>query len=139
MSSTKIICKNLGILHIKAIHTPSGSSIYTDAPKDHDGNGEGFAPTDLLASSLGTCVITMMSIEAKRRGWDLGEIELHVNKIMTSKAPRKIESLLLEIFIPYKLDHSKFEVLKSAADECLVKINPEYSINIELNWQQGNI
>ena len=59
-------------MHTEAKHSLSGSVIYTDAPKDHNGDGKDFAPTDLLASALGTCVITIMGIEAKRRGWELG-------------------------------------------------------------------
>ena len=79
----KIICTYLGNLHTEAKHSLSGSVIHTDAPKDHDGEGKDFAPTDLLASSLGTCVITIMGIEAKRRGWYLGNIKVDVYKIMT--------------------------------------------------------
>ena len=83
MNSTKICCKYLGDLHAEAKHSFSGSIIYTDAPKDHDGEGQNFAPTDLIASALGTCIITIMGIEAKRRGWQLGEINVDVYKIMT--------------------------------------------------------
>ena len=68
----KISCTYLGDLQTEAKHSLSGRVIHTDAPKDHDGEGKDFAPTDLLASSLGTCVITIMAIEAKRRGWKLG-------------------------------------------------------------------
>ena len=78
MNSTKISCKYLGDLHAEAKHSQSGSVIYTDAPKDHDGNGKDFAPTDVLVFALGTCVITIMGIEAKRRGWKLDEINVHV-------------------------------------------------------------
>ena len=70
----KISCTYLGDLQTEAKHSLSGSVIHTDAPKDHDGEGKDYAPTDLLASSLGTCVITIMAIEAKRRGWKLGKI-----------------------------------------------------------------
>ena len=91
-------------MHTEAKHSLSGSVIYTDAPKDHDGEGKDFAPTDLLASSLGTCVITIMGIEAKRRGWELGKIQIDVYKIMTTEGPRKIKSLELEIYMPSELD-----------------------------------
>ena len=82
-------------MHTEAKHSLSGSVIHTDAPKDHDGEGKDFAPTGLLASSLGTCVITIMGIEAKPRWWVLGEIKIDVYKIMTSEGPRKIKSLVL--------------------------------------------
>ncbi len=123
-------------MHTQAKHSPSGSIIFTDAPKDHDGNGKDFAPTDLLASALGTCVITIMAIEAKRRGWEINDIKIHVYKTMTSKGPRKIKSLLLEIFMPSDLDIQKYKVLKNIADECPVKVNLENSIDIQFNWHK---
>ena len=134
MNSTKVSCKYLGDLQTEAKHFQSGSVIYTDAPIDHDGEGRDFAPTDLLASSLGTCVITIMAIEAKRRGWELGEIKIDVYKIMTSKGPRKIKSLILEIFMPSKLDSQKYKLLQQTAQSCPVKINLEESMEIKLNW-----
>ena len=136
-NSTQISCKYLGDLHTEAKHIPSGSVIHTDAPKDHDGNGEDFAPTDLLASALGTCVITIMGIEAKRRGWSIGEINIQVYKIMTLESPRKIKSLVLEIFMSNELDSNKYRVLQSIADDCPVKLNLEDSIDIKFNWYYG--
>ena len=58
-------------MHTEAKHCLSGCVIKTDAPKDHDGKGENFVPTDLLASALGTCVITIMGIEAKKESGKL--------------------------------------------------------------------
>tara|TARA_Y100001968_G_scaffold14299_1_gene11592 strand:+ start:266 stop:673 length:408 start_codon:yes stop_codon:yes gene_type:complete len=134
MNSTKISCRYLGDLHAEAKHSLSGSIIYTDAPKDHDGQGKNFAPTDLLASALGTCIITIMGIEAKRRGWELGEINVDVYKTMTTNGPRKIKLLILEIFMPCELDAHKLKVLQSVSQECPVKINLEESIDIQFNW-----
>ena len=118
----------------EAKHSLSGSVIHTDAPKDHDGEGKDFAPTDLLASSLGTCVITIMAIEAKRRGWKLGNIKIDVYKTMTSDGPRKIKTLVLEIFMPSDLDSQKYKILQNTADDCPVKLNLESSIDIKLKW-----
>ena len=87
-------------MHTESKHSLSGSVIHTDAPKDHDGKGEDFAPTDLLASSLGTCVITIMGIEANRKGWNLGKFKIDVFKIMTSNGPIKIKTLILDILYP---------------------------------------
>ena len=126
-------------MHTEAKHSLSGSVIHTDAPTDHDGEGKDFAPTDLLASSLGTCVITIMAIEAKRRGWELGNIKIDVYKIMTSEGPRKIKTLVLEIFMPSELDSQKFETLKRTAEECPVKLNLESSVDIKLNWHKTKI
>ena len=139
MNSTKISCSYLGDLHTEAKHSLSGSIIHTDAPKDHDGEGRDFAPTDLLASSLGTCVITIMGIEAKRRGWNLGNIKVDVYKIMTSEGPRKIKILVLEIFMSSELDSHKYKILQKIADECPVKLNLESSVDILFNWNQRTI
>jgi len=126
-------------LHTEAIHSLSGSVIHTDAPKDHDGEGKDFAPTDLLASSLGTCVMTIMGIEAKRRGWNIGKIQIEVYKKMTSDGPRKIKNLILEIFMPSELDSHKYKILKRVAEDCPVKLNLESSVDIKLNWHQTKI
>ena len=135
--STKISCKYLGDLQSEAIHSLSGNVIHTDAPKDHEGEGTNFAPTDLLASSLGTCVITIMGIEAKRRGWgELHDLKINIYKIMTSEGPRKIKSLVLEIFMPSNLDSQKYKILQRKVEDCPVKLNLEDSINIDLNWYQ---
>ncbi len=120
-------------------HSLSGSIIHTDAPKDHDGEGKDFAPTDLLASSLGTCVITIMGIEAKRRGWELGKIKIDVYKTMTSEGHRKIKTLELEIFMPSELDSEKYKILQRVSEDCPVKLNLEGSVDIKFNWHQKNI
>ena len=121
-------------MRTEAKHSLSGSVIHTDAPKDHDGEGTDFAPTDLLASSLGTCVITIMGIEAKRRGWELGNIHIDVYKIMNTKGPRKIKTLVLEIYMPSEIDCQKYKIFQRIAEECPVKLNLEESVDIKLNW-----
>ena len=126
-------------MHTEAKHSLSGSVIHTDAPKDHDGEGKDFAPTDLLATSLGTCVMTIMGIEAKRRGWDIGKIQIEVYKKMTSEGPRKIKNLILEIFMPSELDSYKYKILQRVAEDCPVKLNLESSVDIKLNWHQTKI
>ena len=134
MNYTKINCNYLGNLRTEAKHSLSGNVIHTDAPKDHDGEGTDFAPTDLLASSLGTCVITIMGIEAKRRGWELGQIQIDVYKIMTTEGPRKIKTLVLEIYMPSEIDSQKYKILQRTAEDCPVKLNLESSLDIKLNW-----
>ncbi len=123
-------------MHTEAKHSLSGSVIHTDAPKDHDGEGKGFAPTDLLASSLGTCLITIMGIEAKRRMWELSKIKIDVYKTMTSEGPRKIKTLRLEIFMPSEIDAEKYKILQRIAEDCPVKLNLESCMDLKLNWHQ---
>jgi putative redox protein len=72
---TRISCRYTGDLHCAAEHEPSGMTLSTDAPHDHDGRGETFSPTDLLATALGTCILTVMGITAKRRNWFVTDAE----------------------------------------------------------------
>ena len=98
-------------MHTETKHSLSESVIHSDISKDHDGEGKDFAPTDLLASSLITYVMTIMGINAKRSGWNVSKIQIGVYKRMISDGHRKIKNLILEIFMPFKLDSHKNKIL----------------------------
>ena len=89
-----------GGLHCRAEHRPSKASFVTDAPVDNGGRGESFSPTDLVATGLGCCLMTIMGIVAKQRNIDLEGTKVHVVKEMTSKPVRRIASLKVTIRIP---------------------------------------
>lgn len=131
---TTIDCRYSGDLHCKAVHGPSGRELQTDAPTDHDGLGESFSPTDLLATSLGTCVLTVMGITAKRRGWNVQGATARVEKDMTQQGPRKIARLRVEVTLPEHCDHDQRRLLMRMAEECPVKRNLEGAMAIELIW-----
>ena len=131
--STTIHCRYTGELHCQAEHGPSGSQLHTDAPSDHAGLGEGFAPTDLVATALGTCVLTIMGIAAKERGWDLEGTELSVEKTMQPE-PRRIASLELSITLPSHLNSSQRQLLQQAANQCPVKLSLEGAIPMHFRW-----
>ena len=84
-------------------------------------------------------MLTIMGIEAKRRGWEPGEIKIDVYKIMTSEGPRKIKTLILEIFMPFELDSKEYKILKSSAENCPVKLNLEACLEIKMNWHEEKI
>ena len=131
---TTIDCRYTGDLHCEATHGPSGHQLHTDAPSDHDGLGESFSPTDLLATSLGTCVLTVMGITAKRRQWDVRGATARVEKRMTQSGPRKIEELRLHVHLPEHCTAEQRRLLMRMADECPVKRNLEHALTIELIW-----
>lgn len=112
----------------------SGEKLRTDAPLDHAGKGENFAPTDLLATAVGTCFLTVMGITAKEKGWKLDEITVEIDKKMTTQGPRKIESLLLKIDMPPALTSDQLKILQKATKDCPVLRNLNDSINIKVNW-----
>ena len=131
---TKIKCFYLGNLNCEAMHLQSGSLIKTDAPLDHCGKGESFSPTDLLATSLGTCLLTIMAIKAKSRGFDLEGIYLNIEKIMTQSNDRKIKKLIIDIFIPESISNVTIDFLKKASEDCPVTRNLSQEIDIKTRW-----
>src|SRR5688572_25016704 len=82
-----------GDLHTTARHGPSGQALSTDAPKDNEGRGESFSPTDLLATALGTCMVTVMGIYARKKGVSLEGAKISVKKHMVSEPSRRVGRL----------------------------------------------
>ena len=120
--------KYLGELRTSSQHLSSGKEIITDAPKDNQGKGEAFSPTDLLASSLASCMLTIMGIAARSRGINIDGTEVHVQKIMDAN-PRRVKEIVVEFFLPDE-DYSEGDkkVLEQAAATCPVAL----SLNKEL-------
>ena len=131
---SKVKCSYLGDLKCEAIHLQSGSLIKTDAPLDHCGKGENFSPTDLLATSLGSCLITIMAIKARSNGWELENIYLDIEKIMTKNKERKIKQLIIDIYIPRSLPKEKFDFIQQASKDCPVTRNLSDSLDLQINW-----
>lgn len=90
----------LGELSVRAKHGPSGNEIVTDAPTDNGGNGSSFSPTDLVATALGTCVLTIIGLVAERHDLKLEGAKVRVFKEMISKPVRRIASLKTVVTMP---------------------------------------
>ncbi len=93
--------KYLGGLRTENTHLQSGNKIITDAPTDNQGKGEYFSPTDLLATSLGCCILTIMGIKARDRGVDIKDTEIEITKIMASD-PRRVAEVIVDFYFPDK-------------------------------------
>lgn len=121
-----------GRKHCLSIHQPSQSQLETDAPKDNQGLGEKFSPTDLVATALGTCVLTTMAMVAERDGIDLTGATYEVEKEMTS-SPRKIGSLKSVIHMPKSLPEEYRKKMQNTAEACPVKksLHPDVAIPLE--------
>ena len=132
----EISIKYLGDLRCEARHEPSGTVITTDAPVDNEGRGESFSPTDLAATSLGTCMLTIMGIAARKQGVDLGESTVKVLKEMTAQPPRRIAKLTVVFTIPLPASHEKREMLENAARNCPVhmSLHPEVVQEMRFDW-----
>ena len=132
----EISIKYLGDLRCEARHEPSGTVIMTDAPVDNEGRGESFSPTDLAATSLGTCMLTIMGIAARKQGVDLGETTVKVVKEMTAQPPRRIARLTVVFTIPLPASHEKRAMLENAARNCPVhmSLHPDVVQDMQFDW-----
>jgi uncharacterized OsmC-like protein len=131
-----ISIKYLGDLRCEALHEPSGTVLCTDAPVDNEGRGESFSPTDLAATSLGTCMLTIMGIVARRHAIKLGETTVRVVKEMSATPPRRIGKLTVVFTIPLPAAHPQRTLLENAARSCPVhmSLSSEISQEIRFDW-----
>jgi uncharacterized OsmC-like protein len=123
-----------GGLHCRAVHTPSGNTLTTDAPVDNNGRGESFSPTDLVATAFASCIATVMGIVANRKNLALEGLHVTVRKIMSQDAPRRIGRLELDIEMPLPADHPERPLLESAARGCPVHHSIHPDIAVVMNW-----
>ncbi len=126
-----------GELHCKAVHGPSHTELSTDAPVDNQGRGESFSPTDLVATALGTCMLTVMGIMARTLNLDIAGATATVEKEMTTAAPRRIASLAVKIHVPHSLSAEDRQKLERAAHTCPVhkSLHPDIESPIQFSWQ----
>ena len=120
-----------------AKHGPSGVEIVTDAPLDNHGRGLSFSPTDLLATSLGTCMMTTMAIVAERAGLDLTGSTLHIEKHMAALPVRKVARVVVVIHVPVAIEETMRQRLIAAANACPVhhSVHPDLVIDLTIQWQ----
>ncbi|GAA4312012.1 OsmC family protein [Compostibacter hankyongensis] len=126
-----------GALRTTATHLRSGSVIETDAPTDNNGKGERFSPTDLVATALGSCMMTIMGIVARQRQLPLENTRISIEKVMGTD-PRRITEVKVKIDFPPDLDLSPEERtrLEQAALNCPVakSIHPDIRQSVVFNW-----
>ena len=108
-----------GELRTEAVHLKSGKTIITDAPIDNQGKGEAFSPTDLVATALGSCMITIMGIVAEREGITLDGTTAEVEKVMAT-SPRRIGEVKIKIKFIQKLNRDQRDKLERVAKNCPV-------------------
>lgn len=115
--------KYLGDLRTESVHLQSSSQIITDAPVDNNGKGEAFSPTDLLAASLASCMITIMGIVAKKNLLNIDNLECEVTKIMAAN-PRRVSEILIDFkFAENSFDDKQRQTLMDAAFTCPVALS----------------
>jgi len=125
-----------GGLRCTATHGPSGVTLVTDAPVDNHGKGESFSPTDLVATAVANCMMTVMAIAAERHGINVKGTTVTIGKEMSADTPRRIVGLKSLMTIPLPADHPQRALLETAALSCPVKksIAPEIDASVEFRW-----
>jgi putative redox protein len=135
MTSTVVYEGNLRTI---ATHLQSGTVIETDAPVDNQGKGERFSPSDLVATALGSCMLTIMGMKARDMNIDLNGTKIEIQKIMKSD-PRRIGGINLTFSFPHELSLTEKErlILERAADTCPViySIHPEIEVKVVFKWE----
>lgn len=125
-----------GSLRSQAIHLDSNNIIYTDAPKDNQGKGEAFSPTDLMSTSLASCMLTIAAMKAKSLGIELQGVTVEVQKKMQA-APRKVGEIVLRFDwngLDQQISAEHLELLKEAALNCPVALSLCPSVKKTLIW-----
>ncbi|MBR5073753.1 MAG: OsmC family protein [Bacteroidales bacterium] len=134
---TMMLTKYKGNLRNEVTHLQSGTTILTDAPLDNHGKGESFSPTDLLASSLGCCMLTIMGISAESYGFSLEGTTVETEKIMGTD-PRRVVEIKIDFHFPEGSNFTPQQkrIIESAAKTCPVanSLHPDLKKTINFNW-----
>jgi uncharacterized OsmC-like protein len=134
MATTKTIY--LGGLRTENEHVQSGNKVITDAPADNHGKGEFFSPTDLLATALGSCIMTIMGIKARDNNIDLEGTKVDVTKIMASE-PRRVAEVIIDFHFPkkgYTEEEKKLVESVAGTSPVPLSLHPGLKQTIKFNW-----
>ena len=117
-------------------HGPSGATLRTVAPTDNGGDGSSFSPTDLLATGLATCLLTIMGMKADKLGVDLTGATARIEKHMTTEPPRRVARLPLTISIPLEPDAALRDEIETAGRSCPVckSISDQVKVELRFEW-----
>lgn len=134
MATSKITYQ--GELRTKCIHLQSGTEILTDAPTDNHGKGEAFSPTDLVATALGSCMVSIMAIKTRDLDLELKDSTLEVTKIMQAE-PRKIAKIIVTLNMSIATSDKNKTILERAAMTCpvLLSLHPDIEKEVTFNWK----
>jgi putative redox protein len=137
--AVEISASYVGELRVDTTHGPSGASFSTDAPTDNGGKGASFSPTDLVATALGTCVLTIIGLFAQRHQLDLRGAKIHVTKEMITDPIRRIGSLRTTVTIYANAieDQKMRERMEATALKCPVhqSLHPDIEAPIDFVYE----
>ena len=132
----RIDAEYLGDLRCAAVHGPSSNRLTTDAPADNHGKGEYFSPTDLVATALGTCMVTIMGIAAQKHGWKLAGTRVEIEKRMAADPARRIGEIEIASHVAGEHDEKARKILERSAEGCPVlrSLHPDVKKIVRFHW-----
>lgn len=113
----------LGELRTRATHLQSGNSLLTDAPTDNQGKGEYFSPTDLVATALGSCMVTVIGIASRTHGFSIDGAKMTITKVMTQEPPRRIAEVVIDLVFPADYPEKVKKVIDYTVKNCPVALS----------------
>ena len=127
--------KYIGDLRTEGIHISSSKKLLTDAPLDNQGKGEAFSPTDIVATGLASCILTILGIKARSVKINLDETFAEVKKVMGTK-PRRIIEIKVDIYFQIIVEPKLKIIFERAALSCPVanSLHPDVNQNIRFHW-----
>ena len=123
-----------GNLRCTATHGPSGNQLITDAPVDNKGKGESFSPTDLLATSMLTCIMTIVAIRADSKGIDVSSMSGSVEKTMAAN-PRRVAKLEVVVSLPSDMTIEERSWLITEGCNCPVCVSVSETMEVDVTFQ----
>lgn len=130
--AVEIEAEYTGELHCQLVHGPSGATLKTDAPVDNHGKGQAFSPTDLLATSLLSCMLTTLAIKAPTLGIEIPRGAGRVRKHMTTAGQRRIARLEVDVRLPSSIPAASRPDARRVLEQCPVALSLASAVEIEL-------
>jgi len=134
MQTSEVIYQ--GELRTRCTHILSATTIFTDAPLDNEGKGECFSPTDLVATALASCMLTIIGIVSKREGFDISGTKASITKIMGT-SPRRIQEVVIDLYFPKQEYTSKqLKLIEHSIQNCPVakSLHPDIKQTIHTHF-----
>ena len=124
-----------GDLRTQSVHTQSGETYITDAPIDNEGKGAGFSPTDIVATALANCMLTIMGIVSNRKGLEIEGTEAKIDKSMGIE-PRRITEIKIDFYFPVNFSNDERKLLERSATNCPVakSLSSDLKQNIKFHY-----
>jgi putative redox protein len=127
--------KYIGDLRTENLHVRSGQKIITDAPIDNSGKGEAFSPTDLVATAVTDCILTIAGQAANSHGFSIQGAKAKTTKIMSQYAPRRIAEIYAEIdFSTCNLNEKQIRIIKIIPESCPVALSLHPDVKQNINF-----